>query len=338
MNSEVIKKTAITFSIAITITFVKLSPDGEVISKVSPCFTSKSQYINSVSTYDVKDILFASNRDIKTRFDDFVEQGSGWTIDGFNYYDLQITQINDYRGACSNLLIDTLKILTSKKSGLLNITNADNKCLLYCIAASYTCTSKWTQAEKSNPQGYIEFVKLIKTSDFKNQLQFPIKLTCISDLEHMNRQKKDSICFRINVFREDPLTNKVCLIRKSSYNDGKIVNVLLVEFEHHGKDFLHYVLIESTSFFKKRYINRENGKMSTANTLFCTNCFEHFRSKNMLEQHMNICGKQSHLRVFPKGDETIHFKSHEYGFKRIFTGYADFESILENTSKKVQCP
>ena len=58
----------------------------------------------------------------------------------------------------------------------------------------------------------------------------------------------------------------------------------------------------------------------------------------MLEQHTIICGKESHLRVFPKGDEMIQFKNHEYGFKRIFTGYADFESILENTDEKIQCP
>ena len=251
LNSEVIKKTAISFSIAITINFVKLSPEGEVIQKVSPCFNSKLHYINSVSTYSVQDILVASRQDVKTRFDDFVEQGSGWSIDSFKYYDLHITQVNDVRGGCSNSLIDILKVLTYRKSGLINITNDDNKCLLYCVAASYTYTNKWTQVEKSNPQNYADFVKMIKTSTPTTQLQFPIKLSRISELERINRQRQDPICFQINVFREHPLTHKICLIRKSSYNDGKIINVLLVEFEHDGKDFFHYVLIENTSFFLK---------------------------------------------------------------------------------------
>ncbi len=104
--------------------------------------------------------------------------------------------------------------------------------------------------EKSNPQNYADFVKMIKTSTPTTQLQFPIKLSCISELERINRQMQEPICFQINVFREHPLTHKICLIRKSSYNDGKIINVLLVELEHDGKDFFHYVLIENTSFKK----------------------------------------------------------------------------------------
>ena len=93
----------------------------------------------------------------------------------------------------------------------------------------------------SNPQNYTDFLKMIKTSTPNTQLQLPIKLSCISELEHINRQKQDPVCFQINVFREHPLTQKICLIRKSSYNDGKIINVLLVQFGHKGKYFFHHV-------------------------------------------------------------------------------------------------
>ena len=44
------------------------------------------------------------------------------------------------------------------------------------------------------------------------------------------------------------------------------------------------------------------------------------------------------MRVFPKADEMKQFENHAYGFQCIFTGYADFESIWENTDEKIQCP
>ena len=78
--------------------------------------------------------------------------------------------------------------------------------------------------------------------------------------------------------------------------------------------------------------------MSIANTRFCFTCFEHFRSENMLELHNKICGKQTHLKVFPKEEETLYFKNREVCFKRIFVGYADFESVLKDTSNVLQCP
>ena len=37
-NSEIVKKHALTFSIALTISFIKYGTDGEVMAKASPCF------------------------------------------------------------------------------------------------------------------------------------------------------------------------------------------------------------------------------------------------------------------------------------------------------------
>ena len=103
------------------------------------------------------------------------------------------------------------------------------------------------------------------------------------------------------------------------------------------EDYGHYVLIENISFLRKRYTNSNNGKLSYANSLFCKICFEHFR-ENTLGTHENISGKKSHTIVFSSSDESIHYSNHEYNFKRIFTGYADFESVLEETNTETKCP
>ena len=294
--------------------------------------------MNNVSTYSTREILMTFVLDIQRRYDDFVDKGSGWSLESYKYLDLHITQVNDLRGGCDNTIINNVKNVTSRRAGLLNINNKDNKCLLYCVAAAFTYKKKLTNLQRDDPCYYSDFVNLIKIRNSKCRIEFTISLRDITELERLNSSGGNPIPFRINVFREDPMSNKVYLVRSSPFDDGKIINVLLIEFEEGENDYLHYILIESTSFLKKRYINSENGKMSYGNSVFCSRCFEHFRSKKLLEGHEEVCGKADHIKVFPKEDETIEYVNHEYNFKRIYTGYADFESVLKDTDNKLECP
>ena len=340
INSQVVEKHALTLSIAVTINFMKYDIDGGISKRVSPCFSSRPYYINNVSSYNTKQILLSSALEITKRFDDFIDKGSGWTLESFKWFDLHITQVNDLRGGCSDKVIDPIKDISSRKAGLLNISNDDNMCLLYCIAASFTNKSNWSYMEKSNPDSYRDSIEAIKTKGRKKSVNFPITLSEITTLEQLNREEGlNSILFRINVFREDPVSAKVQLIRSSPLKDGKIINVLLVEFEHNDMEHSHYILIEKASFFKKRYISPVTAKYSYASTIFCDVCLEHFRSGQLLDLHKEVCGKANKcIKVFPKKGETLHFENHEFAFKRIFTGYADFESILEDTSNPLKCP
>ena len=221
INSEIVNKGSIIFTIAITVNFVKVDMDGAISIKVSPCFRSKERYINNVSNYSVKDTLLAMVLEIIQRFDDFVEKGSGWSLHSFRYYDLHITQLNDLRGGCCDLSIDPERFL-SRATGLVNILNNDSQCLLYCIAAAFTNKSKWSNIEKSAPEKYVDFVRHIKTSNATQQIGFPTPLSEIHDLECMNRKGTHPISFRVNVFREDPITKKLQPLRKSAFEDGKL--------------------------------------------------------------------------------------------------------------------
>ena len=289
------QKHVLTFSIALTIDFIKFGPDGEIMARASPCFISGLNYLNNVSNFNVSEIIHSSVTQIQKRYDDFVGKGSGWTIQGLKFYDLHITQTHDLRGGCNRLIIGDLKELVSRKAGLLSINNNDRRCLLYCIAAAFTCRKQMSLLQKSDPKYYSEFVNLIKVSDSSYSLKFPVSLTEITELERINRSRVNSLLFRVNVFREDLISKKLSLIRSSPYDDGKIINVLLTEFTINNEDYGHYVLIESMSFLKKRYTNSISGKLSYANSLFCKICFEHFRSENTLETHEKICG-ENHTR------------------------------------------
>ena len=336
--SEVVKKDVLTFCIALSVEFVKFETDGEIMATASPCFLSSLNYLNNVSNFNVSEIIHSSVTQIQKRYDDFVDKGSGWTLQGLKFYDLHITQTNDLRGGCDKLVTGDLKKIVSRKAGLLSIHNKDRRCLLYCIAAAFTCKKQMSLSEKSDPKQYSEFVNLISISDSDYSVTFPVGLSEITELERINRRGANSLPFRINVFREDLLTKKLSLIRSSPYDDGKIINVLLTEFMANDEDYGHYVLIENMSFLRKRYTNHITGKLTYANSLFCKLCFEHFRSENTLETHEKICGKKSHKKVFPSSEKSIHYTNHEYNFKRIFTGYADFESVLEETNTNTKCP
>ena len=159
-------------------------------------------------------------------------------------------------------------------------------------------------------------------------------------LEQINRKCLKPIVFRVNVFKEDIISRQKQLVRNNYFNDGKAVNVLLVEYEHLGRDYSHYVLIYKHSFLRKRYVNPESGKISFANNIFCTTCFAHFTSKNSLETHSKLCNTNIHqIKVFPNEIEVLSFKDYQFNYKRIFTGYCDFESILNKTGneKSVTC-
>jgi hypothetical protein len=337
INSEVVKKKALTFSTAVTINFVKYGLDGEITEKASPCFLSKPHYVNNVSNYNIKEILQGSVLEVQRRYDDFVSSGSGWTLQSFKWFDLHISQTNDLRGGCNNIFLKDTTNVTSRRGGLLSINNKDNQCLLYCIAAAFTCKKKLSISQRTDASYYIDFVNLIRVSDSRNTIKFPIALSNISELERINRSGVNAVPFRVNVFREEPISKKLHLIRSSSYDDGKVINVLLTEFEDEESEYSHYVLIDGKSFFRKRYISSKNAAISYAHTIFCSKCFEHFRSKTQLESHEKVCGKTDHIRVFPNDGERIEYKNYEFNFKRIFTGYADFESVLENTHNSLEC-
>ena len=88
------------------------------------------------------------------------------------------------------------------------------------------------------------------------------------------------------------LSQKNQLIRKSAFEDGKIINVLLTEFEHENSSCLHYILIDNYSFFKKRYRSQSTGRLSLTNARYCDICFDHFVSERMFENHQKMCSQK----------------------------------------------
>ena len=181
---------------------------------------------------------------------------SGWSLRSVEALDLHITKLNDLRGACNPSKIEDKRNLATRKTGLLNIFNDDDLCLINCINASLIKRSGWTSFQASNPK---------------------ISINDIVLLEQLNRRKEIPLKFRINVFREDLVNQTIFLIRKSTYKDGKVINVLLVDYEYDGEIFSHFLLIESNTFFKRHYLKKNSKNISSySQNFFCGTCLESF--------------------------------------------------------------
>ena len=68
----------------------------------------------------------------------------GWSLRSMQALDIHITKINDIRGGCNPEKVLTTKKFSTRKTGLINIYNNDNKCLLWCIAAALTRRKGWS--------------------------------------------------------------------------------------------------------------------------------------------------------------------------------------------------
>ena len=76
LNSEICKKNAIIFKIAVVLKFFKTDLNG-VETTLQPVFCSANVYLNNVSEFSTDQILKDSLPTIKSRFDDFISRGSG---------------------------------------------------------------------------------------------------------------------------------------------------------------------------------------------------------------------------------------------------------------------
>ena len=55
----------------------------------------------------------------------------------------------------------------------------------------------------------------------------------------------------------------------------------------------------------------------------------------MLMKHEKVCGKPGSVFIdFPAKDKNLSFTRTEYNFKRIYNGYAEFESVLMKTKSR----
>lgn len=144
-------------------------------------------------------------------------RGSGWTISGINYLQMDQTICNSPSGSAYIELPDWMK----NKKAVINIKNNDNKCFMWSVLAHLHPADQ--NAERVTK--YSDYVNELNFGD----LTFPMKIKDIDKFEKMND-------LAVNIFECTEKFNKNCKkinrlrpSRRMTTDNSRVVNLFYHE-------------------------------------------------------------------------------------------------------------
>ena len=195
----------------------------------------------------------------------------------------------------------------TKKKGLINIKNNDNKCFLWCHV----------RHEKKQP-GRIrkEDKKLASNLNYEG-IEFPILKN-----DYCRVEKQNNIC--ISVFCYENGLNYPIYVSGEKFND--CMDLLLIFDENKS----HYVYIKYFTRFMFSKTKNKNKKY------FCKCCLQCFSSEKVLTEHKENCLVINYKKNVKLGKGSIRFKNYSKQLPAPFKIYAYFVCILSATPKRVK--
>ena len=233
---------------------VSLKNGDDVDKFIHPFFVSKMKMV--LLPADIEDKITECYDEIITKFENFLEQGSGYTLDATNYVRLVLVKIKrTLAGGCAG---SKLPLLLLKKRAIFNPPSLHGHCFSFAVAGS-VLSSKQKKIEY-NVAPYNKIIKKFKGNlvwmQFKDFYEF---------------EKNNNI--RLTVFGFDAGSGNIYLIYKSRTTRGFVSNILF--FEN------HYYTIRNLK--RLAYESRHRRPV-----FFCQICFVKFTKKNALLNHNKI--------------------------------------------------
>ena len=197
------------------------------------------------------------------------------------------------------------------KRALINPQNEnDEKCFIYCLG-------RWKNPVKKNPQRITPLLKK-QCEEFNLEgISFPISWRGIDRFERQND-------ISVNVLGLNG--KEIITLRKTK--EKKENHVILFKLKQGENE--HFTLVNNINrlWFGQDSKNRNQRQV-------CDGCLNSFNSKESLEVHKEFCVDDGVKAVLPPPRSVVKFKKVQAATVVPFTIYADFESILEKTSKLV---
>lgn len=194
-------------------------------------------------------------RKILSGIDNFLRNGSGWSIKSLNVVDLHIGRYLAYRGGCGDIKLPN-KLY--KKRCLINFDAKDEKCFIYCILAKLF-------PQSHNVRRTTKYQKFLHKLNTKG-LTYPVKISCIENFEKKNNLK-------INVFAY--IDNEIIPLKVNKCCES-LCEIDLLLYKR------HYFLI--TNFNRLMHIKRNKNH-------YCKRCLIGFQRKKTLLKHSEYCDK-----------------------------------------------
>ena len=289
------------FNEVMKITFKKQVGD-EPIEKTA-YFNGKVQTVTN--EMEIAESLQITQEQIINRIQQWISEGSGWTIQSVDSHFINVVQYRPLRGSS---YIPLPKELQNSAKGLINLKNKDNECFRWCHIRHLNPQDDHPERIKNTDKQYIE--KLDYTD-----IEFPVTV------KHYKRiEKQNSI--NVNVFGYELKQPYPIYVSKEKYHDH--MELLMIT---RGEN-KHYVLMKDFNKFMYNQTKHKERKH------FCMHCLQGFSREDVLTEHIPNCiainGEQA-IRM-PEEGENVTFRNHHKQLPAPFVIYADFEAITEKVN------
>lgn len=252
---------------------------------------------------NIKSTIDTQIGEINNQIEEFINNGSGWTVDYIVRLDLRIAKYKSRYGC----YISIPEKLRNKKT-ILNIKSKDSKCFLWSIIAHLHPAER----DQTNISNYLKYENDFNT----NGIKFPINLEMIPKFE-----KNNNLCINVYSYREEKDGNYEILPIKISKAHEKPICLLLY----------------SDHFFLIKNFNRLLGYDNSTFHHFCFFCLSGFVNSIKLENHIKFCKDVKPQRILlpSVGDNIMKFEQFEKQEVYAFVMYADFECLTVPVEKRI---
>lgn len=284
----------IKFQLSIKVGLVKYNSTTNSYFNAYPFFTST--LVNVYNKYNITAKIQDSNRLILKSFDNFINLGSGWTLDKIIRLDIRVFKFKPLRGG--NGVKNQLPKILKNKRAIINIPCKDNKCFLYAIASLIA-------PQKLNRHYFKQYDNVLKNFKLDN-IRLPMALADIPKFERQNS-------ININVFGFD--SSPYCLYI-SALRNIQIVNLLLYK--------KHFYPITNFSRFMSGFCRKSQTK-----SFYCYYCLTKHSSEENLKIHSKWCYKKMQKVTLPKQGTKLAFTNFSRIIPSYWTIYCDIETIQQ---------
>lgn len=291
---------SIKFQTCLSVVFKKQLSDTSEIKYCQPWFVSDMMLINSKNR--ISYLLNKSYDQIISRFDCFIQYGSGWTLHRILSLDLNIVKIKRtlFGGNMTRNCHQTLPKCLKNKKAILNIQSPIGECFAYAIAACIKqIPGVRSPGRAHHYKSVISELKAIYTWMPINKVRY---------FERINN-------LRVNVFGWNLHDNKITVLYVTEMTRGVVCNIMLLDG--------HYFVVRDLSRLAPRSKSRNK-------TYICQKCLASFKNIRALGKHNLVCSLKGR-QIFKASDpgSFIKFKNFRNTIPIRFVYYCDFETLLK---------
>ena len=264
--------------------------EGEIVRELSsePWFTTTS--VTAFYENQIEDLLLSSFQEIESRFDCYVQMGSGWIFSKVIALKLTLAQFYPCSGGINPAKKILPDLVSRKKGACVNLKSDKNRCFIQCITAYCLRNNIEQDIDTSN-------------------LTFPTPLSQILLFEKRNG-------FSINVFGWVENDARLCVFYLSKVKSKHCIDLLLWK-EH------YYLIADLSKLIGKRW-HKSMGKKYV-----CRSCLCYYSSTQRLQIHTRFCDKQGQVYTYPvKGKNKLQFTNYNAMIENDHVIYYDFECML----------